>query len=490
VIWKESIDILIEFQFHIFNAILLRGLYHEPWLEQLICVMRKPDKDAYDVANAHRPIVLLRTLYKMFASMLTDITTAFTEQYGLLPDHHFGGRHGRRTTDSMHLIVHRIKQAWRRKKMVSILFLDIEGAFPNAVKERLIHNMRKSRVPTLIVNTVNWILTGRTARLQFDDYVSDPFPLLNGIGQGDPISMIIYLFYNADLLRVARGPNEMAVGYVDDTAFLAEGSSFLETHAILKRMMNRSGGAFDWSREHNSRFVVSKFALIDFTRRKDMDKPPIRIGNNMIHPTPTHRFLGVIFDHKLCWKPQVEFAVAKASKWTALFKRIARNRSGLSAQLLRRLYIAVATPKIIYAADVWFTPLHKPAGAKKQHGSVAAAGKLTKVQRTAAIAITGCLKTTATDYIEPHANLIPLDLRIKDNCLRAFTRLVSLRGSHPLVEVVKRATDRPAKRHPSPIDILHPAYPHWPETRGHRTHYPPSSRRLHQGCFPLPHRQR
>jgi hypothetical protein len=145
----------------------------------------------------------------------------------------------------MHLIVHRIKQAWRRKKVVSILFLDIEGAFPNAVKEWLIHNMRKSRVPTLIVNAVNRILTGRTARLQFDDYVSDPFPLLNGIGQGDPISMIIYLFYNADLLRVARGPNELAVGYVDDTAFLAEGSSFLETHAILKRMMNRSGGAFD-----------------------------------------------------------------------------------------------------------------------------------------------------------------------------------------------------------------------------------------------------
>lgn len=117
VIWKESIDILIEYLFHIFNVVMRRGFFHEPWLEQLICVLRKPDKDSYNIAKAHRPIALLKTLYKMFASMLTDITTAFAEQYSLLPEHHFGGRHGRRTTDSMHLIVHRIKQAWRWKKV-------------------------------------------------------------------------------------------------------------------------------------------------------------------------------------------------------------------------------------------------------------------------------------------------------------------------------------------------------------------------------------
>jgi ribonuclease HI len=86
---------------------------------------------------------------------------------------------------------------------------------------------------------------------------------------------------------------------------------------------------------------------------------------------------------------------------------------------------------------------------------VAAFNKLTKAQRIAAIAITGCFRTTATDYVEPHANLMPLDLLLKDMCYRAFTRLVSLKGNHPLVEVVRKATSRPAKHHLSPIDILH-----------------------------------
>jgi hypothetical protein len=189
----------------------------------------------------------------------------------------------------------------------------------------------EEQVPTVIVNMVDRILTGRTAKLIFDDFLSDPFPLLNGIGQGDPISMIIYLFYNADLIRIESEPNELVVAFVDDTALLAEGPSFSETHAMLKRMMNRENGAFSWADKHNSRFEVTKFALIDFTRRKDLPRRPIRIRNIRIPPSPTYKFLGVTFDHELRWKSQVEYAFAKATNWIMLFKRIARNKSGISA---------------------------------------------------------------------------------------------------------------------------------------------------------------
>jgi hypothetical protein len=38
--------------------------------------------------------------------------------------------------------MYRIKNAWRKKKVASVLFLDIKGAFPNAVPEKLVQNMR------------------------------------------------------------------------------------------------------------------------------------------------------------------------------------------------------------------------------------------------------------------------------------------------------------------------------------------------------------
>ncbi|KAF8997518.1 hypothetical protein BDQ17DRAFT_1248596, partial [Cyathus striatus] len=45
----------------------------------------------------------------------------------------------------------------------------------------------------------------------------------NGIGQGDPLSMICYILYNADLLDVPTGPNKCALGFVDDSNFVVEG---------------------------------------------------------------------------------------------------------------------------------------------------------------------------------------------------------------------------------------------------------------------------
>ena len=355
----------------------------------------------------------------------------------------------------MHLLTHRIKQAWRNGRVASVLFLDIEGAFPNAVKDRLLHNMRKRRVPEKLVNIVDVVLTGQTTRLRFDDYVSNDIPLRNGIGQGDPMSMIVYLFYNADILDIPRTKNELVVAFVDDTALFVEGPSFDDTHSTLKRMMNRRNGAFEWSAEHNSKFEISKFALIDFSRKKNIDRPPLRIRQTTIPSVISHKFLGVIFDQELQWKLHVDYAVAKSTKWVSLFKRIARNRSGLSAPLLRRLYKAVAIPKAAYAADIWFTPIQSPPGAKRRTGSVGAANWLTRVQRQAAIAITGCFRTMATDYVEAHANLMPIELLLKDLCLRAMTRMISLNDSHhPLTKVVRHSLRRPVKRHPSPIHTL------------------------------------
>ena len=76
----------------------------------------------------------------------------------------------------------------------------------------------------------------------------------NGIGQGDPLSMLLYLYYNADMLDIPKGHNETGLGYVDDMALLEIGKDFGKAHQRLKHMMNRPGGGHNWSVKHNSKF--------------------------------------------------------------------------------------------------------------------------------------------------------------------------------------------------------------------------------------------
>ena len=74
------------------------------------------------------------------------------------------------------------------------------------------------------------LLSNRKTRIKFDDYISEPHDITNGIGQGNPLSMILYIIYNADLLEIPGDETrEDAISYVDDIAIIATGSIFEET---------------------------------------------------------------------------------------------------------------------------------------------------------------------------------------------------------------------------------------------------------------------
>jgi hypothetical protein len=94
-------------------------------------------------------------MWKVITPIVADQITFLSENHQLLAKHHFGGRPGRTTTGAMHVLTLRIKAAWRSGKVAAVLFLDIEGAFPKAVPERLVHNLRKRRLPTKYINFVN-----------------------------------------------------------------------------------------------------------------------------------------------------------------------------------------------------------------------------------------------------------------------------------------------------------------------------------------------
>ena len=141
-------------------------------------------------------------------------------------------------------------------------------AILSAVTDRLIHNLKKRRIPTVLVGFVARLLTNRRTRLRFDDYISEYRDITNGIGQGDPLSMLLYILYNADLLEIPDNElQEEALGYVDDIALIATGNNFEESTQRLKNMMTKEDGGLQWSREHNSRFEVSKSAIIHFSRK-------------------------------------------------------------------------------------------------------------------------------------------------------------------------------------------------------------------------------
>ena len=113
----------------------------------------------------------------------------------------------------------------------------------------------------------------------------------------------------------------------------------------------------------------------------------------------------------------------------------------MTPHLIRQLYLAVAIPRILYATDVSLVS----GGSKNKVGSAAVIAKLTSIQRRAALAITGAMRTTATDVLDAHANLLPMRLLIEKVQYRAALRMATLLSSHPLYQHIRTAVKRQVK---------------------------------------------
>jgi len=91
-------------------------------------------------------------------------------------------------------------------------------------------------------------------------------------------------------------------------------------------MMTKEDGGLEWSRDHNSRFEVSKLVVLHATRRTQvnpedaqnrilLDRPILWIEGQYIQEVTSFKYLGVQVDAQLSWKEQAQRASANATKW-------------------------------------------------------------------------------------------------------------------------------------------------------------------------------
>ena len=343
------------------------------------------------------------------------------------------------------------------------MFLDIKEAFPSMKLDRLIHNMHKRGIPKQYTDWIRSKVTNRSTQMVFDDYISPQETLYCGIDQGCPLSGILFLFYNADLLEITCSANgEDSVAVVDDATILVKGVDLKETTNKLAEIMNRQNGLLTWSRLHGCEFALNKFALIGFTRRRSPDKtrkgktrpiqcPSIEIDGHIIEPSTTHKFLGVHIDQELRFREQTVEALHKGTKWIEQYKRLAKSVRGVSAKHMLKFYYTVALLKMLYAADVFLVP-----ESNVTKGTAGFTRKLARIHRQALIATTGALNTTATDFMEMHAHVPTFKALLKDKLHREAMRLACLPETHPLYKSVCKVARRYVKRHRAPIhEILH-----------------------------------
>ena len=196
-VWQELWPVVKEWIVHIYRRSIQLGHLPTPWAEAKIVVIQKPGKPDYSIANAYRPISLLRTISKGLEKVIARRLSEYLERTAKLPRTQFGARPRRSAEQALMILVERIYGAWRAKNVLSLVTFDVRGAYNGVNKELLQERMQAQGISKLLTKWIYSFCSNRTASLAFNHYRTDITPILQpGLPQGSPLSPILYILYN------------------------------------------------------------------------------------------------------------------------------------------------------------------------------------------------------------------------------------------------------------------------------------------------------
>jgi len=349
----------------LFHGIIKIGYHPEKWREALIRAIPKAGKPSYLVAKAYRPISLLSCLSKVLERIMASRLTFMLESNHCLPNEHHGFRPKRSTIDAFEALLSDVREAWAAKKKVSALFVDFKGAFDRVPHVSILTKLRSLNVPEYMTDWVEAFLHNRSARIRVDGFMGDKFWIPIGVPQGSPISPILFIVFNSDVIRVikeaqilhagmltAKHAHGCPAGFADDISIWITGTS-LEENAV--RLASVAAAVSEWAQQTGQVLESSKTILIHFSRehRKMSDQPWVQLDGSHIHPSKAERFLGLIVDSRLNWSAHVRARTTLALKVALGTRLVYRQSHALPMNRLREIFIGKLWSILTYGIETW-----------------------------------------------------------------------------------------------------------------------------------------
>ncbi|PWI64598.1 hypothetical protein PCL_09492 [Purpureocillium lilacinum] len=247
------------------------------------------------------------------------------------------------------------------------------------------------------------------------------YKLTTGEPQRSPLSPILYLFYNADLLdRCKQDENTAATGFIDDVAILAWAKTTEESCTLLRAALRE---AEDWASSHASVFASDKFQLTHFTRAKSRIDTSTslrtRWGQTTVETTYRRNGAKGVEDNRgaeLPWK----FCL------------------GVRTKEMRTIYRGVALPQMMYACSAWSNASWGDNGYTQK-----TLRKIQSLQGRAARVMSGAYKATSLPALDVEMHLLPIEQQIWKHNIEALDRIGA-----PSLRPTRQAQRRRAKTTP------------------------------------------
>ena len=394
---------------NIFNNIWHSGNFPSTWRESTIIPIPKPNKDLSNPTN-YRPIALTSCICKTMERLVNNRLIWILEKNKILDKHQCGFRKNRSTIDQLVRMETYIRDGLIRDHHVVSVFFDLEKAYDTTWKYGIMKDLHeigmRGNMPTFIEN----FLKNRTFRVHLGGEKSETYEQEMGVPQGSILSVTLFLL-KINSITKAITPNIDKSLFVDDFAIIYSSPNMTTIEKKLQESLNRLER---WADENGFTFSKTKTLCLHFCQKRSYHlDPQLKIKNSLIPMAQQTKYLGMILDNKLNYKPHIEALKKKCQKAINILKIISHTNWGADRKTMIKLYRALIRSKLDYGCILY-------SSARKTYLE-----KLKTVQNQALRLCLGAFQTSPIQSLHTEANELPLHLRWEKLLLQYMLKLKS-----------------------------------------------------------------
>jgi NADH:ubiquinone oxidoreductase subunit 5 (subunit L)/multisubunit Na+/H+ antiporter MnhA subunit len=239
-IFKIFVDKLMSHLMNLFRVCATLNYHSRCFREIHIIILKKSKKKNYINVKTYKSIVFLNIFDKVLKLMIARRISDLTKIYDLLFVNQMNERKNRNYETILKLLTKQIHTIWNmsKNKITTLLSMNIMKAYDYISREKLLHNLKKRRISTWIVVWTNNFMQDK--RINF--IVKAKQTIMNNvnvdISQKSLMSSILYLFYNANLLKFFEQSSHkmIVIDFVNDINIFIYDINTINHCRLLKKI--------------------------------------------------------------------------------------------------------------------------------------------------------------------------------------------------------------------------------------------------------------